>query len=116
MKIALCLQSTATNKQNENNLACLRIGNPFHNSTRSGQSPQQNQTNSRSPNRTLRPNLQFNGYPAGQKQSNCFLVEFEFRFSPIEVQPICRQSSVVCLIHWRRDLSLRNARRMQSPK
>src|SRR5882724_2639438 len=63
-----------------------------------------------------RSNLRFNGYPARQKQSSCFLVGFEFRFSPIEVQPSCRQSSVECLIHWRRDWSLRNARRIQSPK
>src|ERR1700731_246307 len=56
------------------------------------------------------------GITAPQEQSNCFLVGCEFRFSRIEVQPICRQSSVVFLIHWRRDRSFRNARRIQSPK
>jgi hypothetical protein len=55
-------------------------------------------------------------FVASYRQSNCFLVGFGFTFSLIEVQPISRQSSVVCLIHWRSEWSCRNARRIQSPK
>src|SRR6266849_664149 len=50
------------------------------------------------------------------RQSSFFLTGFGFALSLIEVQPIWRQSSVVCLIHWRSDLSCRNTRRIQSPK
>ena len=57
--------------------------------------------------------LQNQTYP---RQSICFRVGLGFGFTFTEVEPMNRQSSVVCLIHRRSSLSPRNAFRMHRPK